>query len=519
MKNQTKQNLLFSSAGKTIVLVASLAILSGCESAYNTDTSSASMKTEMMADEMVLPATTSNEAARASYMAGWADFENARAVAANKNFEAAAAADPSFSMANVMAAWTANSTEGFVRNVGLASANMNGASEGEQLLVNMLQSFLANDAEGATAAAKKLTGIHPSSPRAWDFLGNAYANTNDTADARAAFMQAIKMDSSYVPGHLNLGNNYLTQEPKDFAKAEMHFKHAIALTPNEPNPYDLLGDVHRAQNNLKAAYKDYTKAAELAPELGSALQQRGHVNSFLGKYDQARADYSKAADLEDARGSTFGPGFRVFGAYVSLHEGKPDAAIAELQGIADAMANSSMDGAQDTRINALLNIALIAIENGKTATATKAVNDAVDVRMKQADALDSDDIRNGAKATQHYFAGMMAAKSGDASGAAAAAAAFEKQVASRNNPRKLERMHEVLGMSAYQQGDFAAAAKHLSKGNHVANMTTKYYLARAHEQAGHGDEAAKLYAEMAVYNFNGPGYALFRKDIVKRAGG
>jgi predicted Zn-dependent protease len=351
------------------------------------------------------------------------------------------------------------------------------------------------------------------------FLVNAYANNKDTVDASAAFAKSVKLDHSFVPGHINLGNNFLTQEPKDFAEAEKHFKHAIALTPNEPNPYDLLGDVHRAQNNLKAAYGDYTKAAELAPELGSGLQQRGHVNSFLGNYAEARADYSNAADLEDARGSSFGPGFRVFGAYVSLHEGKPGAAISELQGIADQMADSSMEGASDTRVNALLNIALIALEHGKTDIVSKAINDAGAEQMKQADKLDSDDIRSAAKATQYYFTGLMAARSGDADGAAAAASAFEKQVASRTNPRKLERMHEVLGMSAYQKGDYAAAVEHLSKGNHVANMYTKYYLARAHEQAGNADAAAKMYGEMAVYNFNGPGYAMFRKDIVKRAGG
>ena len=58
----------------------------------------------------------------------------------------------------------------------------------------------------------------------------------------------------------------------------------------------------------------------------------------------------------------------------------------------------------------------------------------------------------------------------------------------------------------------------LSAGDHLNNMHTKYYLARAHESAGNADEAARLYAELAVWNFNGPGYAIFRKDILARAG-
>jgi tetratricopeptide (TPR) repeat protein len=515
----SKKALYSTTAGKTLAVIASFALITGCETVTNNDVASTA-KTVMQAmtsDAHVLPATTSNDAARALYMAGWADLDNARGVTANTKFKEAAAADPSFAMAHVMSAWTAASTEGFVSSVGKASANADGASKGEKLLVNMVESFLENDAAGATAATKALTEVHPKSPRAWNFYGNALATTTDTEAARAAFKMATKLDASYVPGFTNLGNDYLTQEPKNFAKAEMLFKKAIALTPNEPNPHDLLGDVHRAQNNLKAAYKDYTKAAELAPDLGSGLQQRGHVNSFLGNYDEARADYYRAADLEDARGSTAGPNFRTYGAFVSLHEGKHDAAMAELQSISDNLEGSSMDGAADTRIGTLYTIARIAIEDGNAAAASKAISAATALETQQADAVGSDDIRSAGKATQLYFAGMLAARTGDSDGAAAAASAFKKQVADQTNPRKNERMHEVLGMNAYAQGDFAGAAEHLAKGNHVANMYTKYYLARAHEQAGNADEAAKLYGEMAVYNFNGPGYAMYRKDIVKRA--
>ena len=71
--------------------------------------------------------------------------------------------------------------------------------------------------------------------------------------------------------------------------------------------------------------------------------------------------------------------------------------------------------------------------------------------------------------------------------------------------------------AAFYQEDYAAAAEHLAQGNHQVNMYTKYYLARANEEAGNADEAARLYDELAVYNFNGPGYAMFRKDILARA--
>jgi len=522
MKIQTKKELYTSAAIKTLALIVGISFLSGCEPTSNTDnvaaTTEAAGTTKVTAGAaMVLPATTSSDSALKLYMAGWADFENSRNLTANKKFQAAAADDPSFTMAHVMSAWTANSTEGFVTSVGKAAESKDGASKGEKLLVNMLERFLANDAAGATASARELTELHPNAPRAWSFLGNAYANTNDTDSARKAYKMVTMLDPSYVPGFIDIGNNYLSQEPKNFSKAEAYFQKAVALTPSEPNPHDLLGDVHRAQGNLEAAYRDYTTAAELAPTLGAGLQQRGHVNSFLGNFDEARDDYNRAAELEDARGSTAGPGFRVFGAYVNLHEGNPDAAIAELQDIAEEMVRSSMDGASDIRINVLYNIAGIAMESGKYDVAEKAISDAGIAEMQQADKLDSDDIRDGAKASQYYFSGLLAAKRGGSAEAIASATSFKEQVSKSSNPLKLERMHEILGMNAYHQGDFAAAANHLTKGNHVNNMNIKYYLARANEQAGNASEAARLYDEMAVYNFNGPGYAMFRKDILARA--
>lgn len=500
-----------------LAFVASLVLLSAC--AQKSDEPATAVEAMKPAkDSMVMPATTSNDMARERYAAGWADYENTRNLAANKKFLAAAKADPSFAMAHLMAAVTANSTEGFVTSLNLASANKAGATRGEQLLIEAFESLLAGDAKAAIAATQELTKLHPDSPRAWVFLGGVYQNVSDSENSRAAFAKAIQLDPKHVPGHIDLGNSFLTQEPKDFAKAEEHFQHAVALTPNEPNPHDLLGDVHRAQGNLTAAYDDYTKAAELAPDLGSGLQQRGHVNSFLGNYEEARADYTQSAALEDARGSGFGPGFLVYRAFVSLHEGKHEDAIEELQAIADNTSGSSMEGANDVRIGALLNIAIIAIEDGNSAVAKAAIAEATEVGMQQAKDLNSDDLVEGTDAARAYFEGLLAARMGNSKGASEKAAEFEQIVADWTNPRKLERMHEILGMNAYYQKDYDGAVEHLSAGNQVSNMYAKYYLARANEQAGNADDAKRLYSELAVYNFNGPGYAMFRKDILARAG-
>lgn len=509
-----------------LMTAVALVFVSACgqqSDAPTTDAADEAAATEMMAaadaDGMVLPATTESPDALAHYMAGWANFENSRFNAAHNHFEEAVAADPDFAMAHLMAAIAAPSTEAFVASLGRATETKIKVSEEEQILIGAFENALAADAQALIAALKEMTSMYPDSPRAWVFLGNALTNVNNAADARAAFTRAMELDPEHVPAHINLGSNYLTLEPKDFAEAEKHFKHAVALTPDEPNPHDLLGDVHRAQGNLEAAYQDYTKAAELAPDLGAGLQQRGHVNSFLGNYEEARADYARSAELEDARGSTAGGFFLVYRAYVHLHEGDFAAAIDELQGLADAAEETYPDVAPDLKVNALTNIALIATEMGSNDVASAAIDAAAAVLYQQADDVGSADLLDAAEATVAYMKGLLAARLGDTDGAAAAAKAFESHVASSTSPRKLERMHEIHGMAAWYQDDYAAAVEHLSSGDHLNNMYTKYYLARAHEAAGNTDEAGRLYGELAVYNFNGPGYAMFRKDILARAAG
>jgi len=504
-----------------LAYIAGLALVASCGKSADDSAPEAAAEatTEMAADSggMVLPATTSSDAAREHYMAGWADFENSRNTSANSKFMQAAAADPTFAMAHLMASISAASTESFTSHLREASANKASASRGEQLAIEAFERALDSDATGRIGAHMELTKLHPDSPRAWVFLGDSYGNVNKTADARVAYEKAIALDSDLVPPHINLGNNLLTQEPKDFDMAEKHFMKATAITPNEPNPHDLLGDVHRAQGNLKAAYDDYTRAAELAPDLGSAYQQRGHVNSFLGNFDEARDDYTRSAKLEDARGSNAGGFFLIYRAYVNVHEGNSEAAIAELRELAAGADRAYSEGAKDLKVFAFTSAALFATEAGDSDTASAAIADAAAVMHRQADEVGSEEFRDAQEATISYMEGLLAARTGDADGAAAKAAEFEGHAASSSNPRKLERMHEILGMAAYYKDDFAGAVEHLSAGDHLNNMYTKYYLARANEAAGNADEAARLYKELAVWNFNGPGYAMFRKDILAKA--
>ena len=76
-------------------------------------------------------------------------------------------------------------------------------------------------------------------------------------------------------------------------------------------------------------------------------------------------------------------------------------------------------------------------------------------------------------------------------------------------------MHQVLGMSDFVQGDFASAAEHLGQGA-PGNVYLDYYEALALAETGAAAESREILESLAVYNFNGVGYAMIRVDVLDR---
>jgi tetratricopeptide (TPR) repeat protein len=467
----------------------------------------------------VISLTTESAAAVEHFEAGMYARDMAKLSEANSHFEAAAAADPDFAVAYLMAANTAVSTAEFTSNLARAVELSSDASEAEQLWIEVTQRGVDADVEGQLAAAEEMTRVVPASPRAWMTLAAVQSGgfNNDVA-SRANLMFAIEKDPSLAATHMQLGNNFLFVYPKDFARAAEQFQHAIDLAPDEANPYDLMGDAHRAMGDLEAAYDDYTMAAERAPDLGSPLQQRGHVNSFLGNYEEARADYTRAMELEVVRGYPQTAAFySVFRAYVNIHAGDPEAAIAELQEFYDTADDMGLEDSRGFKINALTNIAQIAVHYGDYETAAEALQARSALQRAQAEEVGTESIGRATEANIAYFEGLLAARQGDVQTAQAKATEITELRAGDANPRKMEQVHEILGMADFSQGNYAGAADNLAQAA-PGNVYARYYRAVALAEAGDAEAAGEIFDELAVYNFNGPGYAMTRADILERAG-
>jgi tetratricopeptide (TPR) repeat protein len=251
---------------------------------------------------------------------------------------------------------------------------------------------------------------------------------------------------------------------------------------------------------------------ELDAKNAGAFQQRGHVNSFLGKFEEARADYDKAISLGDPGEKATYPVYRAF---VNIYAGQPAAAEQELDKLVLAIDAMDLPDKANAKIFALNNQLAIALHNGHINVATHAV-DALRTLWLEQQVSATPDFRTSRQANIVYVEGRLAAANGDYAGARAKAEEYTKVVETSLNPRKNERSHELLGIADLVQKNYASAAAHLAQANPNGSYIT-YQRALALEGAGQAEEAKALFKRVADTNFNSVDIALIKADAARRA--
>jgi tetratricopeptide (TPR) repeat protein len=365
---------------------------------------------------------------------------------------------------------------------------------------------------GQIAFAQQLVQLTPNDPRAYAYLAGAQFNAGQRAEARASLDRATQLDPSFAAGWVRIGNSYLQSEPRDLVKAGTFIRRAAALAPNEPFTHDYMGDLFRAENNLPQARAEYTRMIELDPSRAGGFQQRGHVNSFLGNFAEARADYARAVQLADP---VTKPAFSVYGALVDVYAGDPSAAEAELERIAASVDAMNIPNAHGAKIFALSEATLIALHNRHFDVAQRTIDQLKPIYRAQAEMGRSDAIRRANEAQIDYWEGMLAARRGDFTTARNEAREMMAKVAANQNPRKNEGAHELLGMADLLQGNFAAAIGHFDQAN-PDDVYVWYNRALALEGAGRTAEAKELFRRVAAWNFSSASVALVRKDAAAK---
>ena len=463
-----------------------------------------------------IPVTTSSAEARMAFDAGQAAQDRGDGAQANDLYRTAVATDPDFTYAWINLSNVSFSTEEFNAALQGAERGAAKASDGERILLEINKLFLTNDFDAQLTLAKQLTEKYPDSPRAWLVLAAAQAALNKFEDQRTTLAKAAELAPWFSPAVFALGGSYLFNPPKDFAKAEKYYRQAISISPSYDIYYWSLGDVYRGSNRLEDARRYYKLALQLDPKDSTAPLKLGHVNSFLGNYEEARGDYDRGIAAATAANAGFLVPFKLL---TYVYGGEPATAVQALEKFVADIDTLGAPPSQrlGAKINALTNAALIAMFKGLDDDAERVLAARTPLMRENAKVVGTEAFSKIQEAQIAFFDGQLAAWKGDFKTASRLAKQTANLVAGENNPRKMEPVHELLGLIALRQKNYKKAVAELRQADQT-QLHNKYLLAEALEATNATDEAKRLYQEVAVNNFNTVDFALLRAEALKKAG-
>ena len=355
----------------------------------------------------------------------------------------------------------------------------------------------------------------PESPRAWLYIGQDYSGRDEMDSARAAFAKAIALDPSFTGAYVTTGLSYMNNEPKDFNKALENFQKAASLSPDISYVHILVGDAHRALNDLDASVAAYEKALSMNPDAYAAMLKKGHVNSFMGDYDEARTAYEASLGYEDAGSQAY-----QFSAFTHLYNDDVASAVEELEASIDKVEDL---GLSDSRARAEKNqlvgaLLWIGFHHDMPDLYDKYVDMRNDMDMAGAREIGTEDALNDSKARAAIFNGMGNILKDDFEAAVASAEEYKSLMANDENPNSMYFVNLLLGLTHYHQGNYEESIASLEASN-PDNLYRNYYLAKAHMAAGNKEGAMAMMEKIAIDNFNSVFYALIRNEAKELTAG
>ncbi len=446
--------------------------------------------------------------------AGFAANVNNNWVQSNQIFVSLSETHPQAIIGWIGLAKSATSLEQYNYAVAQAQKRLKDASEGEQLIAKLLAANVEGDRASQLSISQQLIKQYPQSSWAWIERGDVLGSTKDIETARKAFAQAAVVSPNDLEPYLRSGNRYLFSEPKDFHKAEYFFEQAVNLQSNNPWAHISLGDAHRAQLNLNASLADYTRASSLAPNQDVAFTKKGHVNTFLGNFEQARKDFDYAARVGSDVAANFNQNFKAF---TFIYEDKLDKSVDMLAAHLKSIEQSNVEEHQKTeaKIYTVSNITQVALEKSDFINAQKYIDLRKTLVEQQLANVESENLKRTLRASHHFLQGRLENKKGNYSGALASADKMHLLLTSLKDERKYEDYYELQGLVSMSKEQWSQALAHFDRSN-SDKLTVKYNKALAYEKVGDRKNALALYQAVRDYNFNSVDFAILRNKAQSR---
>ena len=446
---------------------------------------------EKQSGDAKVPITTQSEEANAAYLEGRELLENLRVTDAREHFQKAVDLDPGFALAWLGLANTAPTTQEFWSALERASVEAAAASEGERHVILAVEAGARSNPASQAQHLQQLTAAFPGDERAFNQLGIYHHFVSQQyPEAIAAYEKAVAIAPDYAPPYNLLG--YAQRVQGNYEKSEQAFEKYIELIPGDPNPYDSYAELLMKMARFEESIATYEKALERDPHFVASYVGIGLNRIYEGEPDQARETLAKL--MENAR--TPGEQRQALNrtAQSWIFEGAYEKAletVAQMSALAEEQGDK---GALAADLNLLGNILLAADKP------TEAAARFTEAGEMSAESGAQDEAKAAARRNSVFNHGRAALAQGDVAGAKAKAEEYAEQVEMHEVPFEQRQSHELNGLVALAEKDYAKAVVELKQAN-LQDPRVQYHMALAHR--GTGDEEAAMQACRQAAEHNG----------------
>ncbi len=437
-----------------------------------------------------VPVTTTSDSARDAYLAGRKLQESLRAADARVEFEKAAAADPTFALAQLGLATTAQSNQEFFAAAKKAEELAVASSDGERRMIEAFMAGVNGEPEGQLALLQSLETSFPDDQRVQQQLATFHFFTRqEYATAARHLERAIAIDPGFSPAYNLLG--YSRRFLGDFAGAEDAFRKYTELIPDEPNPQDSYAELLMKVGRFDDSIASYRRALEIDPSFVNAYVGIANNLMFQGKAEEARAV------LGELRGVARNDGQRrlahIWSAQSYLHEGDSEQALVEIRRGTEIAAASEDFGAIAFDLNLEAEVLLAA---GRLDDAERAFREAVEMTLRSGATAE---VKEAAQRNALYDLGRVAVARGNLEQARELGQQYRQRVEIAKIPLELWQLRELDGLILTAGGDWAGAAAALEQAN---QQDPRVLFALSRAIAGSGNAEAGHAACRRVVEFN-----------------
>ncbi len=174
-------------------------------------------------------------------------------------------------------------------------SNSERGSPSKDLINSLLQHYQNGRLSDAEKLAVEITLEFPEHQFAWKVLGVLFEARGSKTEAVEANQTAVALSPQDAEAHNNLGNTL--KELGRLKEAEASYNKAIALMPNYAEAYCNLGITLHGLGKLDKSEASYNQAIALKPELAEAHINLGITLQELGRLKEAEASYNQAITL------------------------------------------------------------------------------------------------------------------------------------------------------------------------------------------------------------------------------